>query len=127
VGRFGDAGVADQVQALAQVPAVAVALALRAPLEELSDMLSLDAAAPLFWPTVPVAAFAEAIRVEHARRQQRLIRSGFEPAEAWDEAGTALARRIADTLAIHPALEGHFCAALFQAGLSPTFATRPRF
>src|SRR5271165_4195567 len=119
LGRSGDAGVADQVQALAQVPAVAVALALRAPLEELPDMLSLDAAAPLFWPTVPLAAFVEAIRVEHTRRQQRLMKSGFEPAEARDEAGTALARRIAGVLAIHPELEGHFCAALFQAGLNP--------
>lgn len=118
VGRAGDAGVADQVQAIARVPAVAVALALQAPLEDLPDMLSLDTAAPLFWPTVPVAAFVEAIRVVHARRQQRLIQSGFEPAEARDEAGTALARRIADVLAIHPELEGHVCAALFQADLA---------
>lgn len=117
VGQGGDAGVADQVQALAQVPEAAVALVLRVPQAEIADALALDLAAPLFWPTEPVAAFAAAIQADYGRRYGSRIGTGFAPDEAAEEAGTTLARRIAAILSYHSELAGHFGAALVQTGL----------
>ena len=64
----GDAGIADQVQALASAPAAAVALMLRIRETELAEVLALDTAAPLFWPALPLVAFVDAIRADYDRQ-----------------------------------------------------------
>jgi hypothetical protein len=116
VGRGGDAGVADQVQAVAGVPEVLARLLLRAPHAELAEALALDMAAPIFWPILPVGAVCGAVAVEFARRTARFAR--FAPtAEAEDVAWQAMAGRIAAVLALHPALAGHFGCALAETRL----------
>ena len=118
VCQGGDGGVADQIQALTRVPAAAVALALRVPREGLPDMMSLDLAAPLFWAVLPIKDFVQAICIERVRRQQALLAAGFNSVEAEEEIETALLSRIEAVLTIRPELAGHFCAALFEAGLT---------
>jgi hypothetical protein len=113
----GDAGVADQVQALGNAPAAVIALALRVPQNALAEALALDVVAPFFWPAVPVTCFVEAIQTDHRRRHRRLIRAGFEPNEATEESHNALARRIEAILVSRPELAGHFGAALVEAHL----------
>jgi hypothetical protein len=117
VGQGGDAGVADQAQALAQVPEAAVALVLRVPQAEIADALSLDVVSPLFWPTVSVAAFAVATEADYGRRLRSRIKLGFTPNEAAEEASIALSRRIAAILSLRSELAGHFGAAIVRAGL----------
>jgi hypothetical protein len=94
VGQGGDAGVADQVQALAIVPEAVVMLLLRVPLAEVPTVLGLDVAAPLFWPVLHVRAFEAAIAVDYTRRCRDLTATGFGPSEAGGEARTALERKV---------------------------------
>ena len=117
VGQGGDAGVADQVQALAQAPEAAAALVLRVPHAELADTLALDLAAPFFWPALPLAAFVVAIEADYGRRHRALVTTGFAASEATEEASGALARRTAAILSFRSELAGHIGAALVQAGL----------
>lgn len=116
VGQDGDSGTLDQVQALARVPEAAIALALRVPGKELSEVFALETAAPIFWPALAVSEFATAVRAEHYRQQQNL-----EPylghAEATEVADQELARRIGNILLLRPDLVGHFCMALMETGL----------
>ncbi len=119
--RGGDAGILDQVQALVRVPAAAVRLALACPSEDLADVLSLDLAAPLFWPVVPLAAVRRAVETEH-RQLSALYGSVIEDArEAAADADAALARRIVSVLAVRPELAGHVGRALAEAGLVHLF------
>ena len=111
----GDAGVLDQVQALAQAPAALVALALRVTSEEQRKVLALDAAAPIFWPILPVSDFTEAVCAEHLRRRAKL--SFLEDAEAEIEADNILILRIGAILTLRPELAGHFGKALMETGL----------
>jgi len=115
-GQGGDAGVLDQVQALAGAPAAAVALALRVPTAELPMAMALEGVAPLFWPVLPISAFTQAMQAELSR-QIDIRRTLFEPQEAADEAGGALANRIGAILSHRPELAGHFGMALVNTGL----------
>jgi hypothetical protein len=112
----GDAGVADQVQALAKAPAAAIVLALRAPRSALADVLGLDMAAPIFWPTLSVDAFVRAVRVEFARQEERWI-TVLGKSDAAEEAGNAVMRRTSDILAWRPELGAHFGKALTEVEL----------
>ena len=116
VGQGGDPGVADQVQALGRVPEAAVLLAMHVPRAELADALALDTAAPLFWPVVPVHAFAAAVRAEYGLQRAR-FGTLFESAEADDEAWQAIASRIAAILVLRPELAGHLVGALDEIEL----------
>ena len=124
VGEDGDIGVLDQVQALAMVPAAAIALGLRVPRDELSEVLALETVAPIFWPTLKVTDFATAVQVEHSRLLQELSQH-FEDDEATEVADHALAQRIRDLLHLRPDLTGHFCAALLVTGILERLLERP--
>lgn len=113
----GDAGVLDQVQALARVPQAVVRLLLRVQEAELASALSLDMAAPIFWPALPVYAFKQALAAEHLFLSTRYADVFDDPRDAQQEAAATLARRIAAILVLHAELAGHFGAALIQAGL----------
>ena len=116
VGQDGDSGVLDQVQALAKVPVAAVALALRVPAKELSEVFALEAAAPLFWPALAVSDFAGAVMAEHTRQRQ-ILAPYLEDAEATEVADRVLVQRIADIVTLRPELAGHFCSALIGTGV----------
>lgn len=117
LSQGGDAGVADQVQALARVPAAALAIVMRVPQASLADALALDMASPLFWPTLPVAAVLSAIRAELRRNEARFGKL-LGPEEAAEEARNHLAARTTAILLLRPELAGHFAVALFQSELS---------
>ena len=112
----GDAGIADQVQALGLAPAAAVALTLRVRETELAEALALDMAAPLFWPALPLMAFADAVRADY-RRQVLRRQDLFDAKEAAEEAERAVGVRVAAILSLRSELAGHFGFALIQAGL----------
>lgn len=122
LGRGGDAGIADQVQALGHAPAAAVSFMLRVRDEHLADALALDIAAPIFWPILPISAFVDAIQSDYRRRLARL-EDLFDGKEAIDESKRGLCRRIEEVLSIRAELAGHFGAALVQAGLADLMLT----
>ena len=124
VGEDGDIGVLDQVQALAFVPVAAIGLALRVPPEELSEVLDLETAAPIFWPALKVTDFATAVRTEYARQCQKLAQY-FDDDEALEVADNVLAQRIGDILHLRPDLAGHFCTALLETELLARMVERP--
>jgi hypothetical protein len=116
-GDGGDAGILDQVQALAKTPAAAVALVLRVPKDALVQALALDMAAPIFWPAVPVEAFARAFKCDYdrnVRRYSAVLENAQETAHA---AITALARRINNILKLRPELAGHFMEAFMRTSM----------
>ncbi|MBF0401165.1 MAG: hypothetical protein HQL90_10405 [Magnetococcales bacterium] len=117
VSQGGDAGVLDQVQALAKAPSAAVSLALRVPIAALPEYLALDTIAPIFWPILPVGAFVEAVRSEHSRQIARFS-AILDEHEAVSDANSALMRRIVKILTLRPELGAHFDQALLSAGLS---------
>ncbi|MBF0340455.1 MAG: hypothetical protein HQL95_05755 [Magnetococcales bacterium] len=101
VAQGGQVGVLDQVQALAKVPAAAVALALRVPHAMLPEVLAMDTATLLFWPVLSVTAFVEAVRVEYSRQIAKFSVI-FKTMEAEIEAKAVLARRIGMILTLRP-------------------------
>ena len=116
-GQSGDAGVLDEVQALARVPAAAISLALRIHQPaNLWEVQALDTVAPIFWPTVPVTDFTEAVQADHKRRLAKLS-SLFDTEEAEEVADRALVKRISLILTMMPELAGQFGWALKEAGL----------
>ena len=115
VGDNGDAGALDQVQALAQEPAAALAMVLQAPTDGRSASGSragygrADFLAGLADERVPkphsiaiLSASSDAMRV-------------CDQSEAKIEAVKSLARRIGLVLTLHPELCGHFGAAFVEA------------
>lgn len=113
----GDPAVADQIQALALVPAAAVALVLRVPASALAVAIAVESDTPLFWPVAPIEAVGAALVADHQRRVET-YRAHLTQAEACEEADAMLARRIAEVLDFRPDLAGHFGAALAQADLT---------
>lgn len=113
----GDAGMLDQVQALAAVPQALIRLVLEVPTGQLLHALSLDTAAPIFWPVLPVQAFIEAVGTHYASLVRHYGRVCDSEAETARTALDAVARRIDEILILHPELASHFAAALVQAGL----------
>jgi hypothetical protein len=117
VSDGGDASVLDQVQALARVPAAAIELLLRVPMDALSQALALDMAAPIFWPVLPVAAFCMAMTCDYTRLIRRYMEVLEDEQESKQAAIAALVRRINAILTLRPELAGHFGAALLNTGL----------
>lgn len=118
VAEAGDAGMLDQIQALALVPAAAVALMLRVAADEVPAVAALELAAPIFWPTMPVADFVDAVACEIARQDGR-YRLAFESDEARRHAVAAVQRRVGEIIRLRPELAGHFALALGENGAPP--------
>ncbi len=91
-------------------------LTLRVPRAEFADALALDNVAPLFWPVLPIRAFAQAVRAAYDWWQTRFLELA-DAADAAEEAEEVLASRIAAVLTVRPGLAGHFGAALAEVGL----------
>ena len=124
-GQRGDAGVLDEVQALAQVPKAAISMALRIyPYSNLWEIRDLDTVAPIFWPTVPVADFTEAVQADRKRILAKLS-PYFDGQELENEADRSLAKRISQISMIMPELAGHFGRALVEADLFHQFILSP--
>jgi hypothetical protein len=113
----GDCGALDQVQALARVPAAAVALVLMAPREGRAGALALETEAPIWWPLVPVAAWTRGVQTAHDRLRARIAAAGLDDAPAL--ATGAMARAAGEIVALRPELAAHLGAALRDAGLPP--------
>lgn len=124
-GQGGDAGMLDEVQALAQMPAAAICLALRIhPHTSIWEVQALDAVASIFWPTVLVADFTEAVQADRKRRLAKLS-PFFDAQEAEDEADRSLVKRINQISTIMPGLAGHFGQALVRADLLERIVRSP--
>jgi len=115
----GDAGALDQVQALGEAPAAAVALLFRIPEADLATVLGLEGEAPIWWPVVPVSAWIEAVAAAQARGRAALGAAGFDAKEAAEMAHDTLARRAGAILALRPELQGHLGAAFARSGIPP--------
>lgn len=114
----GDAGALDQVQALAKVPAFAVALLFRVAEHEIAEALALEDATAIWWPASPLSAWADAIAAEHRRRCEALISAGFDAATSGRMSEEAMLSRAARLLVLRPELQGHLGAGLARSGLS---------
>ena len=112
----GDMGSLSQVQALAQVPAAIVALAMRVPDQAVSVVMSLDTASPIFWPSLPVVEFISAIDAERRRQVARWseFSESFSEGEIKDFSDKAIMRRVKSILVQRPELTIHFGKALIE-------------
>ena len=112
----GDASALDQMQALARVPAAAVALLLRVGRADRAAALLIETESPLWWPLVPCAAWAEALVSVREGLRDRLRIAGISE----DETGVLIAERLAKTageiIALRPELAVHLGQALAKAG-----------
>ena len=123
-GKKGDAGVLDQVQSLARIPAAAVFLTLVASHHaNLDEILRLDTVVPIFWPVVSVTDFAKAIQ-SYREHLSAKLRCCFDQ-ESDQEASHVLLRRIGKILTSMPELAGHFTWALESAGLFDQIINSP--
>jgi hypothetical protein len=113
----GDVGILDQVQALARVPAAAVRLLLNVPKGDLAQVLALELATPIFWPALAAAAFAEALKIEHASLVDQFTAVFENEDEAQESALDRIAKRVEAILLLHPELASHFGVALMEVGL----------
>ena len=123
-GRGGDAGVLDQVQAIARVPAVLVLLALRVREPELALVFNLDTAAPILWPIMPVADFARAVKSQY-RSMRSSLTPHIEAAAAEAAALQAIVGRLSKILIHRPEWCTHVGHALADAGLIGHVAADP--
>jgi hypothetical protein len=114
----GDAGALDQVQALAKVPAFAVALLFRVPESEITEALALEDATGIWWPASPLSAWADAIATEHRRRSDALLSAGFDPATSERMSEEVIQNRAGLLLALRPELQGHLGAGFARSGLA---------
>lgn len=117
VRAAGDCGALDQVQALAQVPAAAVALVLMAPRDGRAAALALETETRIWWPLVPVAAWARGVQAAYDRLRARIAAAGV--AEAAKLAAEAMARAAGEIVALRPELATHLGAGLALADLPP--------
>lgn len=115
----GDAGSLDQVQALARVPAAAVAHLLLAHRNERSVALDLETEAPLWWPLVPCSAWAEAVNFVKEDLLARLEAAGLSGDPALEATEKTLRRAAGEIVALRPELLTHLGQAFRAASLSP--------
>jgi hypothetical protein len=114
----GDAGALDQVQALAKVPAFAVALLFRVAENEIAEALALEDATAIWWPASPLSAWADAIAAEHRRRREALLSADFDLAMSARMSEEAIQNRAGLLLVLRPDLQGHLGAGFARAGLA---------
>lgn len=117
VRAAGDCGALDQVQALARIPAAAVALVLNAPRAGRASALALESEAPIWWPLVRVSDWTRGLKAAHDRIRVRLATAGIADAPA--VAVGAMARAAGEIVVLRPELAAHLGAALVAAGLPP--------
>ncbi|WP_211195430.1 STY4851/ECs_5259 family protein [Tabrizicola sp. YIM 78059] len=117
VRAAGDCGALDQVQALARIPAAAVALLMNAARAGRAAALALESEAPIWWPLLPVSDWAKGLKAAHDRIRARLAAAGIE--DAPDSAAQAMAGAAGEIVALRPELAAHLGAALRIAGLPP--------
>lgn len=120
VRAAGDASALDQVQALERVPAAAVALLLLAPREGgngRASALDIEGEAPIWWPLIPLPAWAEGVRVARRRLVERLAAARLT--DAGTLANTEMARVVGEVVLLRPELAAHLGHALSVAGLRP--------
>jgi len=115
----GDCGSLDQVQALGAAPEVAVALLLRSQLPEVAAMLELETEAPIWWPAVPISAWAKGIGAGLAWVEAGLALAGFDPAATRDLAQSSIARTAGRIVELRPELSGHLGLGMHAHGLAP--------
>jgi len=128
VAEGGDAGVADQVQALARVSEAWPMLLLSVPSQQIHLVLSLDNAAPLVWATGSIDSFRAAIKSQFERRLKRYEEAGDTPEEALAQAKDILQRQVGNCLSFRPELAAHFGYALLENGLGDiVFALKEAF
>lgn len=106
----------DLTQALAATPQTLCVLALRAMTASPVARLDLDRAAPLFWPTVPVSAWARAMRRFRDDLCARL--STALSAQETKKIATSNVMRAAKAVGTaRPELSGHLALALLENGI----------
>ena len=118
--RIDESGAFDRVRAVASAPATAVFLAMRSRTEDLADILALDTVVPIFWPSLPVTEFSDAVRAAHDWKF-RVCSQYFGEDESSDVAAKSVATRISKILAHRPELRAHFAKAIVDAGLLDRF------
>ncbi len=117
LSRVGHAGSFDQLQALAQVPAVALCLLFRTERGRIGDIFDLDSSIPVFWPGVLASDFTTALRVEGERVKARLVAGRFDEDKATLFADQKLVNVLEALLLQRPALAAHWSQAFVDAGL----------
>lgn len=111
----GDCGALDQVQALGQVPAFALALLLRS--SDPAAILDLENEAPLWWPLTRIADWKSALLHLRDGQMTPLIASGFSATEAQGMVLQGLARRLGRIVELRRELTGHVARTLAVLGL----------
>lgn len=119
VREAGDAAALDQVQALARVPAAAVALLLRTGRADRAAALMMETESPLWWPLAPCEAWAEAMVSVRDGLHNRLQAAGIAEAEIRPLVEERLARAAGEIIALRPELAVHLGQAFARAGAPP--------
>ncbi len=115
----GDCGSLDQTQALGLLPEVAVALLFRADPGSLGALLELETEAPLWWPAVPVSAWAKGIGAGLAQMAASLKAAGFDEGTVRTLSANQVARTAGVLRALRPELSGHLGLGMLAHGLAP--------
>ncbi|OOY24899.1 hypothetical protein BMI91_00150 [Thioclava sediminum] len=102
----------DEVQALAQVPSVAVRLLFRVAPSDLEDVLSLDLHGGARWSFISPTDWARGFADEAAAMRKTLVALPALADRAEEHARDAVSARAADILRLRPALEGHVALAI---------------
>lgn len=119
VRALGDAGALDQMQALARIPAAAVALLMIAPRNDRAAALALETEAPIWWPLVSVQGWAKGVWAAHQRVHERLASAGLSSADASSIAAEAMAKAASEIVTLRPELAAHIGHGFQAAGLRP--------
>jgi hypothetical protein len=119
----GDASALDQVQALARVPAAAVALLLRAGRADRAAALLLETESPLWWPLVSCVAWAEAFVSVRDGLRHRLRIAGIGEEDIGPLVVDRLAKAAGEIIALRPELSVHLGQAFARAGERPLALT----
>ncbi|RWR06569.1 STY4851/ECs_5259 family protein [Paenirhodobacter populi] len=119
----GDASALDQVQALARVPAAAVALLLRVGRADRAAALLIETESPFWWPLVPCAAWAEALVSVRNGLCYRLRIAGIGEDDIGPLVAERLAKAAGEIIALRPELAVHLGQAFARAGGKPLAVT----
>jgi hypothetical protein len=115
----GDCGSLDQAQALGSAPEVAVALLFRAAPFDIAAALALETEVPIWWPAVPVTAWAKGMGAGLALVEGALVEAGLDPATVRPLAANHLARTAGTVQDLRPELSGHLGLGMRAIGLDP--------
>jgi len=119
VRAAGDASALDQVQALAHIPAVAVAMLMFVPRSDRAAALALEAEAPIWWPLVSVQDWVIGVSAAYQRLNAKLDTVGLSSDDVTNIALEAMAKAASDLVTLRPELAAHIGYGLQSAGLRP--------